>query len=265
MKTLFLLHDSWTQWVKADYAASLFPFDGFVVIERTRPWFGEYLWKRTRRLGLRKVAGEVAFRLFYAAVYARRDHRFLARFLGAIRDGLPAGYTRPPVYRVRDINSDEARELLRGLAPDVCVVMVNVLLKEKIFSIPPLGMLVFHPGVTPEYRGAHSAFWAVRNEEFLGIGWSLLRLNAGVDTGAVLAQASTASVDPAVETHVVMQHKAHIDGIPGVVETLRSLARGERPVVPTAGRKSANYTHPGLGDYFQYAKIVKRLRRAAKS
>jgi methionyl-tRNA formyltransferase len=163
---------------------------------------------------------------------------------------------------VHDINSEDAIALLRGLAPDVCVLMVNVILKERVFSIPRLGMLVFHPGLTPEYRGPHSAFWATLNQEFWGIGWSLLRVDRGIDTGTVLAQGSATDIDPLTETHVFMQHKSHVEGIAGVVETLRRLAAGEDPAVDTSGRVNTNYTHPGLSDYFRYRRVVKELKRA---
>jgi folate-dependent phosphoribosylglycinamide formyltransferase PurN len=262
MKTYFLFHDHWTQYIKADWAASQFPFDGFVVIERTRPWFGAYLWRRARRIGFRKVADEALLRLAYTLCFGYRDFGRLKRLLGDLQRRLPASYRRPPVYRVHDINSTEAASLLERLAPDACVLMVNVILRERIFSIPPLGMLVFHPGLTPEYRGPHSAFWAVLNEEFWGIGWSLLRVNRGIDTGAVLAQGSAQDIDPLTETHVVMQHKSHIEGISGVVETLRRLAAGETPTVDTTGRRSTNYTHPGLSDYLKYRRVLKELRRA---
>ena len=33
MKTYFLFHDRWTEYIKADWDAARFPFDGFVVIE----------------------------------------------------------------------------------------------------------------------------------------------------------------------------------------------------------------------------------------
>ena len=187
MRVFFLFHDDWTQWIKADIAASRYPFAGFVVIRRTRPWWGKYLWKRAKRIGVIKVLDEVIYRLFYIVVHGRRDHQILKDFLEQQKRLLPAAYQRPPVYRVDDINSDLAVQLLRDeLKPDACVLMVNVILKDRIFSIPPLGMLIFHPGLTPEYRGPHSAFWAISNREFWGIGWSLLRANAGIDTGTVL-------------------------------------------------------------------------------
>jgi methionyl-tRNA formyltransferase len=163
---------------------------------------------------------------------------------------------------IHDINSAEAEGLLKRLNPDVCVLMVNVILKKKIFSIPRLGMLVFHPGLTPEYRGPHSAFWATLNQQFWGIGWSLLRVNEGIDTGDVLAQGS-AVVDPLTQGHVYMQHKSHVDGLPLVVETLRKLEAGEQPVVEGRGRKSSNYTHPGITDYMKLRKVLAGLRRGA--
>jgi methionyl-tRNA formyltransferase len=122
-------------------------------------------------------------------------------------------------------------------------------------------MLVFHPGLTPEYRGTHAAFWAVLNRELWGIGWSLLRIDAGIDTGAVLAQASIRNPDPLTESHVFLAHKSHVDGLPGVVETLRRLQAGEHPQVHTAGRPSHNYTHPGWSDYLKYRKALQQLRR----
>jgi folate-dependent phosphoribosylglycinamide formyltransferase PurN len=261
MRTFFLFHDDWTQWIKADIAASLYPFDGFLVIRRTRPWWGKYLWKRVQRVGPVKVLNEVLYRLFYLIVHGVGDHAILKDFLKQQQRLVPAVYNRPPVYRVDDINSDDAMSLLKNeLRPDVCVLMVNVILKEKIFSIPPLGMLVFHPGLTPEYRGPHSAFWATYNRQFWGIGWSLLRVDAGIDTGTVLEQDTVRSVDPLTETHIVMQHKAHVYGIPKMAGTLEKLAVGGYPTISQEGRESTNYTHPGFLDFLRHRKVLKQLR-----
>jgi folate-dependent phosphoribosylglycinamide formyltransferase PurN len=261
MKTYFLFHDRWTEYIKADWAASRFPFDGFVVIEKTRAPLVPFLWRRMRRLGFFKVADELLLRLHYTLFQGRRDARMLQQLMAEVQRAIPASYQRPPVYRIYDINSDEAEALLKRLAPDVCVLMVMPLLKKKIFSIPPLGMLIFHPGITPEYRGTHSPFWAVLNREPERVGWSLLRLDAGIDTGAVLAQGNTRNPDPRTESHLVLAHRSHVEGLPGVVETLRKLQAGESPRVPTEGRKSVNYTHPGLTDYLKYRKVVRESRR----
>ncbi len=261
MKTCFLFHDKWTEYIKADWAASRFPFDSFIVVEKTRAAAVPFLWRRMRRLGIWKVLDELLLRLYYVLFESRRDDRMLRQLFDELRRDIPAGYQRPPVHRVYDINSPEAEALLQKLKPDVCVLMLMPIVKKKILSIPPLGMLVFHPGITPEYRGTHSPFWAVRNRDFSRIGWTLLRIDAGIDTGAVLAQGNARDADPLAASHVFLGHKCHVDGLPGVVETQRKLQAGESPRIDTEGRKSNNYTHPGLTDYLKYRKVLSQLRR----
>lgn len=263
MTAYFLFHDTWYQYIKADWAASRYPFAGFIVIKKTRPWWGAYLYRRARRIGLGKVLDEILLRVYWIIFHGAEERRELKKLMAQVKRDIPATYRRPQVHHIDDINSAESVKLLQRLAPDVCVLMVHPILKERVFSIPPLGMLVFHPGVTPEYRGPHSAFWATLNEEFWGIGWSLLRVNKGIDTGVVLAQASTTTVDPLHDSHVLMQHKSHVDGLPAVVETLRRIEAGERPEVPMIDRRSTNYTHPGISDYLKLRRVLKRLRNAA--
>jgi hypothetical protein len=259
MKTFFLLHDDWYQYIKADLLASQYPFDGFVVIRRKRAWWGAYLWKRARRIGFAKVIDELLLRAYMVLVRGARERRLLNELMAEVRRQIPGSYQRPPVYHIDNINSPEGQAALRALAPDVCVLMVHPILSSKTFSIPTRGMLVFHPGVTPEYRGPHSAFWAEMNNEFWGIGWSLLRVDAGIDTGAVLAQGSSPSARPPGESYLIMQHRSHVDGVPHVADVLRRLERGEEPRAPMINRKSTNYTHPGLTDYLAFRKRLAQL------
>jgi hypothetical protein len=260
VKTYFIFHDHWYQYLKADLVAARFPFAGFIVVRRRRAWWGHYLWRRVKRLGLFKVIDEVLLRVYWNLFKAGTDDRTLRAILDAAVAGLPDDYERPPVHYIDNINAPEGRARLRELAPDVCVVMLNVILRESVFTIPPLGMLVYHPGVTPEYRGPHSAFWATANNEFWGIGWSLLTVDRGIDTGSVLAQSSAHTADPFEETHVLMQHKAHIEGMPEVADVLGRLAEGERPEVEMVDRRSTNYTHPGLTDYVKLRRTLRRIR-----
>src|SRR5437867_12331867 len=127
--------------------------------------------------------------------------------------------------------------------------MVSQILSKAVFSVPRLGMLVYHPGLTPEYRGPHSAFWATLNREFWGIGWSLLRVDQGIDTGPVIAQGSAKSVDPLRESYVIMQHKSHAEGLAGEVQALRKFEVGESPRVSMNGRREDEYDHTGFTDY----------------
>jgi len=202
----------------------------------------------------------VSFRVYWLLFKSASDYAKIGRLMESLKHDLPSDYKRPPVYRVNDINSSESEAVLRALAPDVCVLTVHPILKERIFSIARCGMLVFHPGLTPEYRGPHPAFWATLNNEFWGIGWSLLQINHGIDTGPVLAQGSAKRVDPLTQSHIYMQHISHVEGLPHVVRVLRKLGAGEQPRVLVDGRASTNYTHPGISDYMKLRRVLRGLR-----
>jgi folate-dependent phosphoribosylglycinamide formyltransferase PurN len=261
MRAFYLFHDEWYQYIKADLLASQYPMTGFVVIRRKRDIGYRYLWKRARRIGFFKVIDELLLRLYWTLFKSWGDRRNLTKLINRVKAGLPPSYQRPPVHSIDNINSDAGRQVLRDLKPDVCVLMVHPILGKKTFTIPPLGMLVFHPGVTPEYRGPHSAFWATMSNEFWGIGWSLLRVDEGIDTGLVLAQGSCNTIRPLEDSHVMMQHVSHVDGTQWVADVLRKVERGEYPRVEMINRRSTNYTHPGVTDYVRFLRIRKQLRK----
>jgi hypothetical protein len=261
MRAFYLFHDDWYQYIKADLLASQYPMTGFVVIRRKRDTWYRYLWKRAKRIGFFKVIDELLLRLYWTLFKSWGDRRNLKQLVEKVKASLPPSYQRPPIHYIDNINSDVGRQVLRDLKPDVCVLMVHPILGRKTFSIPPLGMLVFHPGVTPEYRGPHSAFWATMSNEFWGIGWSLLRVDEGIDTGPVLAQGSCNTVRPLEDRHVMMQHVSHIDGTQCVADVLRKLERREDPRVEMINRRSTNYTHPGITDYVRFLEIRKQLRK----
>jgi hypothetical protein len=261
MRAFYLFHDDWYQYMKADLLASQYPMTGFVVVRRKRDVWYRYLWKRAARVGWFKVLDELVFRLYWTLFKSWSDRRDLRQLMAKVKSTLPASYQRPPIHYIDNINSDAGREVLRSLNPDVCVLMIHPILSKKTFSIPPLGMLVFHPGVTPEYRGPHSAFWATMNNEFWGIGWSLLRVDAGIDTGPVLAQGSCTGVSPLEDSHVMMQHVSHIDGTRSVAGVLRQLEQGEDPRVEMINRRSTNYTHPGITEYVRFLGIRRKLKQ----
>ena len=45
-----------------------------------------------------------------------------------------------------------------------------------------------HVGITPNYRGSHGGYWALRNKDIENFGTTIHLIDAGVDTGAVIKQ-----------------------------------------------------------------------------
>lgn len=61
-------------------------------------------------------------------------------------------------------------------------------------AVPRLGAVNGHPGMLPRYRGPIPVAWAIRNGE-AAIGFTVHRMDADLDTGAILAQASIPLAD----------------------------------------------------------------------
>lgn len=69
-----------------------------------------------------------------------------------------------PVYQPAKLRDGTALELLRGLAPDLIVVVAyGRILPNDILDCPPLGCINVHGSILPKYRGAAPIQWTVLN------------------------------------------------------------------------------------------------------
>lgn len=82
-------------------------------------------------------------------------------------------------------------ETLSGLRPDLIVVAAyGQILPQAILDIPRHGCLNVHASLLPKYRGAAPIQWAILNDE-PETGVTLMKMDAGMDTGDILAMEST--------------------------------------------------------------------------
>ncbi|MFT4703674.1 MAG: methionyl-tRNA formyltransferase [Bradymonadia bacterium] len=85
------------------------------------------------------------------------------------------------------INDAETRALVRSWRPDVLILSGAPILKPALFSIPKVTINV-HMGLSPDYRGEHTLFVPLARGDYARIAGTLHRVDAGVDTGPVLAR-----------------------------------------------------------------------------
>jgi methionyl-tRNA formyltransferase len=85
---------------------------------------------------------------------------------------------------------DGIAPLLRRYEPDLLVCAgFPWKIPPDALAVPRLGALNGHPSLLPDYRGPSPVAWAIRNGE-TEIGFTFHRMDAELDTGAILAQAS---------------------------------------------------------------------------
>ena len=138
-----------------------------------------------------------------------------------------------PVYQPERVKRPEAVEHLRALAPEAMVVVgYGQIIPQSILDIPPLGILNVHASLLPKYRGAGPIQWAIVNGETV-TGVTIMRIDAGLDTGPMLLKAETAI--GADETAIDLGRRLSMMGADLLVEALDGLADG-RIVLRTAGQ-----------------------------
>jgi folate-dependent phosphoribosylglycinamide formyltransferase PurN len=241
----------------AGWLASTMRLAGLIVIHDDRRKRWKALRAEHRRSGWFGLADVIAFRVAYAAFQARRDRAWLATTLAQLAERYPAPPAATPRLDVHDPNSDEARRFLERCQPDVAIARCRHLLRPHIFGAPRHGTFVLHPGICPEYRNAHGCFWALVRRDLSRVGMTLLRVDAGIDTGAVFLQAGY-PFDERRESHRVIQYRVVLENLDAIARALTEIVRGGREPLSTAGRASAVWGQPRLTAYLAWKRAARR-------
>ena len=173
-------------------------------------------WLRDRR----RYAGNPEAKFFFPHGEPRLDHPELVR-------------------EVPHINHPEVVTLARESKPDLICVFGTSLIRGELLKEGRLGIINLHGGLSPEYRGADCTFWALYNGEPEKVGCTLHYIDAGIDTGRLIAH-----ISPEVregDGELVLFWRSVKDSAEVYAEAVARLARGEQ-----LGR-----AQPGKGHLYQ--------------
>jgi methionyl-tRNA formyltransferase len=106
----------------------------------------------------------------------------------AVTEGLP-------VVQVSSLKHPEALEQMRGFRPEAIVVAAyGQILPPAVLEIPCYGCINIHPSLLPKYRGPSPVITTLlAGDEFAGV--SIMRLDAGMDTGPIFSRAQIPVLD----------------------------------------------------------------------
>ena len=159
-------------------------------------------WLRDRR----RYAGNPEARFFFGGSEARLERPEL-------------------MQRAEHINDRSVFDTVQRLSPDVVAVFGTSLIRPPLLGQGRLGMLNLHGGLSPDYRGADCTFWALYNREPEQVGCTLHFINAGIDTGALVAHICPEVCEGDDELRLFW--RAVRDSAEAYVEAIERLARGE--------------------------------------
>jgi methionyl-tRNA formyltransferase len=182
---------------------------------------GEWSLKKT----LRKLRPDNLFRKAWRWLRDRRRYAGNPEAKFFFPESAPR-LDQPELLReVPHINHPEVVNLARELNPDLICVFGTSLIRGELLKEGRLGIVNLHGGLSPEYRGADCTFWALYNGEPEKIGCTLHYIDAGIDTGRLIAH-----ISPEVregDSELVLFWRAVKDSAAVYAEAVARLAQGE--------------------------------------
>lgn len=130
-----------------------------------------------------------------------------------------------PVYQPRTLRDGSSDETIRGLAPDVIVVVAyGCIIPPQLLHVAKYGCINLHVSLLPKYRGSAPIQWAVlHGDQQTGV--SIMQLDEGLDTGDVL-MVEPVDIEPE-ETSGQLFDRVSAIGAKTLVKALEKLQAGE--------------------------------------
>ncbi len=260
MKTILICHvdSTLTRIGFARWLSSFTDLAGIIVIHEQGNRAKQRIKAEIRRVGLLRFIFDILpYRLYSKIFDSKTDCAWEKSKIDELCHAYPDLPASTQILRTDSPNSDEAREFITSLAPDMAVARCKTLIKKEIFSIPPDGIIILHPGICPEYRNAHGCFWALSNNESDKVGMSLLRIDKGIDTGPIYGYYSY-PFDVRSETPGIIYNRVVYDNLDVIEKKMCEIHNGEAVAIDTTGRKSGVWGQPWLS---QYLRIKRQARK----
>lgn len=201
--------------------------------------------KRARKNGIVRTVDEFLYYVLFRVTLMDEEERKVK----AAIDGVPVAPRRPladiPQVRPYDIKSPELVELMKSHGIEAIFSMcIDVYLPKQLINAPKHGAFLWHEGYTPEYRGVYPAFWALVNEDYDLLGYTLLRMNSKLDAGEIFLQGRAHNLDLTKDWHSYIAHKSIVDSLPEVQEFLVALEQGTAKPIERPNAKDGYYSYP---------------------
>lgn len=135
-----------------------------------------------------------------------------------------------PIYQPNTLKSEETKELIKSLNPDLIVVVAyGKILPKDIIEIPKYGVINVHSSLLPKYRGAAPINAAIIQGESKS-GVSIMYIAEELDAGDVILTVETDIADE--DTFLTLHDRLKELGAKGLLEAVKLIEKEEAPRYP---------------------------------
>lgn len=145
------------------------------------------------------------------------------------------------------MHSPELIGLVFDLKPDLIIINGTRILPNTLIASISCPLVNIHVGITPQYRGVHGGYWALKEGNPHLYGVTLHDVDKGIDTGQIIAQKIL--VPTAVDNFKTYPIQQYIGGIALLEENLEKILANEKFNPPHLTVQSQLHYHPTLIQY----------------
>jgi folate-dependent phosphoribosylglycinamide formyltransferase PurN len=240
---LMLANDNPTTWIIYNHLIrefGLFP----ILLEPATP--RSVLFRnRVKKRGLANALSQVLFVRLIRSYLNWRDTKRVSE----ICSNAAMERARPitsAIHAIPSVNSDECREILKALSPRIVIVNGTRIIGKKTLEETNADFVNTHHGITPQYRGAHGAYWALYNNDPENCGVTVHIVDEGIDTGSIIAQEKITPT--ARDSFVTYPYLLTDKALPMLTQAIKDIAAGKLQTKKITGN-SAVWYHPGFVQY----------------
>lgn len=261
-RTVLICHDDepLNRYGLSRWLATFTDLVGVVVIREPNARFWKRVKREIKRVGLLRSLDVFLFQIYYRLFLATADEKWQVTVLRKLEARYGDVPNRVRLLETASPNSSDTEQFLGDIQPDIILARCKSILNKRIFTQARVGTFVMHPGICPEYRNAHGCFWALANRDTANVGMTLLKIDAGVDTGPVFGY-YTYDYDEMAESHIIIQNRAVLDNLDSLEMKFREILAGTAATIDIQGRQSRAWGQPWLTRYLRWKRAAENQRR----
>jgi folate-dependent phosphoribosylglycinamide formyltransferase PurN len=205
------------------------------------------LKNRVKKIGLFAVLDQIAFILVIRPFINRASQLRIKQICHV--QGLEV--TEPvtsSIQPIDSVNSESFRRQLAELDPDIIIINGTRIIGRKTLSATKAKIINTHHGITPAYRGAHGAYWALYKNDKEHAGVTVHLVDAGIDTGNIISSVKIETTpDDSFSTYPYLQTSAALPILGQAIDDIIGGTLKDKPISGT----SAVWYHPGFTQYIR--------------
>ena len=220
--------------------------------QRTKGLNIKFLKLAIKRQGLVKTLLQVIERIVYKFLNGKRDKLALSKIFNSQEiENIILQHEKLMRY-CRFYDDSDTINWISSLNPDLILIHTPYWVSKSIRDIVSGNVIGAHPGITEYYRGVHSPFWALLNNDFDNVGFTIFWVDRGVDSGDIIFQGKIPFTQD--DTYMSISWR----GMSLIAKSMVNILQSIDDIQDLPRNKNKNlvnstiYYHPTIFDYVKY-------------